>query len=70
MKAVELNDGANGWAVQTHLEIDIAESDLLLSFPEFRHLHLSLNSMDPSNIIGMLFSYYFDVLVPDKQRIS
>ncbi|KAJ4497274.1 hypothetical protein C8R41DRAFT_760050, partial [Lentinula lateritia] len=53
MKVVELDDGASGWAVQTHLEIEVAESDLLLSFPEFKRLHLSLKAMDPSKIIGM-----------------
>ncbi|KAJ3859265.1 hypothetical protein EV359DRAFT_75674 [Lentinula novae-zelandiae] len=48
---LEGTDGI-GWAVQTYQEIEISETNLLLSYPEFKDLHKSLNCLDPSKIIA------------------
>ncbi|KAJ4467657.1 hypothetical protein C8J55DRAFT_394516, partial [Lentinula edodes] len=54
MTVVELENDGLGWAVQTHQEIEIAESDLLLSFPRLEQAHKTFGLIRPSLIIGML----------------
>lgn len=55
---VELENDRLGWAVQTHQEIEISESDLLLSFPRLERAHETFNLIRPSLIIGMLLFPY------------
>lgn len=52
MKVVELEGDKSGWAVQTHNEIEISSTNLLLSFPELKGAHLNFNLMDPTKVIG------------------
>ncbi|KAJ3926330.1 MAG: hypothetical protein NXY57DRAFT_979096 [Lentinula lateritia] len=52
MRVVDIEDYGHGWAVQTFSEIKISDSDLLLSYQQFRESHLSLGLMDPSLIVA------------------
>ncbi|KAJ3860712.1 hypothetical protein EV359DRAFT_48603, partial [Lentinula novae-zelandiae] len=52
MRVVDIEDYGHGWAVQTSSEIEISDSDLLLSYQQFRESHLSLGLMDPSLIVA------------------
>lgn len=54
MRVVDIEDYGHGWAVQTFSEIKISDSDLLLSYQQFRESHLSLGLMDPSLIVGKI----------------
>ncbi|KAJ3875201.1 hypothetical protein F5051DRAFT_462159 [Lentinula edodes] len=58
MTVVELENDRLGWAVQTHQEIEISESDLLLSFPRLERAHETFSLIRPSLIIGMLLFPY------------
>ncbi|KAJ3712456.1 hypothetical protein C8R42DRAFT_594627, partial [Lentinula raphanica] len=55
-------EGAEGWAVQTHQEIEISESNLLLAFPRLKQATHNLNICSPDKIVGMMFWYTISTL--------
>ncbi|KAE9383725.1 hypothetical protein BT96DRAFT_1105543, partial [Gymnopus androsaceus JB14] len=52
MEVVDLEGDGVGWAVQTHREIEIAESDLLLCFQQLKESYQRFNLLNPSQIIA------------------
>ncbi|KAI0071046.1 hypothetical protein K474DRAFT_1687227 [Panus rudis PR-1116 ss-1] len=45
-----------GWLVDRRHEYEIAERDLLLSFPQFRESHVRYNLPTPTNLLGVITS--------------
>ncbi|KAJ3841467.1 hypothetical protein F5878DRAFT_610142 [Lentinula raphanica] len=45
-------EGVEGWAVQTHQEIEVAESNLLLAFPRLKQAAQNLNVCSPDTIVA------------------
>ncbi|KAF9062661.1 hypothetical protein BDP27DRAFT_1427641 [Rhodocollybia butyracea] len=51
MTVVDIEDHGHGWAVQTFSEIEISDSDLLLSFKQLQNSFSSLELIDPHIIL-------------------
>ncbi|KAJ3853984.1 hypothetical protein EV368DRAFT_73145 [Lentinula lateritia] len=52
MRVVDIEDHGCGWAVQTFSEIEISESDLLLTFKQFQASYASLALMNPCLVVA------------------